>query len=213
MIIGIPIYQKVDLLDVAAAVEIFDCMKSYAPQLEIEIDLIAEHDGAVVTRSGVSLNPQKCFEEVPAVDLLWVPGGDPSALKALMHDPKRTYLDFLITRSANARYVTSVCEGALLLAQAGLLDGYLATTHWAFIPCLKQFRAVKVAEGYPRFVVDGNRVTGGGISSGLDEALKIVELLGGYNVAQQVQQFTQYYPSPPVASTIPEACTCPLDGP
>jgi cyclohexyl-isocyanide hydratase len=127
-----------------------------------------------------------------------------------MHDPKRTYLDFLITRSANARYVTSVCEGALLLAQAGLLDGYLATTHW-FIPCLKQFRHVKVAEGYPRFVVDRNRVTGGGISSGLDEALKMVELLAGYDVAQKVQQFTQYYPAPPVASVIPEPGGCPLD--
>lgn len=93
-----------------------------------------------------------------------------------------------------------------------LLDGYLATTHWAFIPCLKQFPAILVAEGYPRFVVDRNRVTGGGISSGLDESLRIVELLAGYEVAQQVQQFTQYYPCPPVASTIHPTNTCPLDG-
>ena len=211
MIIGIPIYQKVDLLDVAAPVEIFDSMKAYAPQLDINLYLIAEDDGEVVTRSGVTLEPQKCFEDVPELDVLWVPGGDPSALELLMHDPKRTYLDFLITRSAKARWVTSVCEGALLLAQAGLLDGCLATTHWAFIPCLKQFRAVKVAEGHPRFVVDGNRVTGGGISSGLDEALKMVELLAGVEVARQVQQFTQYYPCPPVASTIPETSSCPLD--
>jgi transcriptional regulator GlxA family with amidase domain len=211
MIIGIPIYPRVDLLDAAAAVEIFDCMKPYAPQLEIDVCLIAEDKREVVTRSGVTLNPQKCFDEVPTVDVLWVPGGDPSALKALMHDPKRTYLDFLISCSAHARYVTSVCEGALLLAQAGLLDGYLATTHWAFIPCLKQFSAVLVAEGHPRFVVDRNRVTGGGISSGLDEALMIVQLLAGYEVAQKVQQFTQYYPCPPVASTIPDTSTCPLD--
>lgn len=211
MLIGIPIYQKVDLLDVAAPVEIFSCMKSYAPQLGIEICLIAEDMRPVVTRASVTLNPQKCFDEVPAVDVLWVPGGDPAALKVLMHDPKRTYLDFLITRSANAQYVTSVCEGALLLAQAGLLDGYLATTHWSFIPCLKQYPAIMVAEGYPRFVVDRNRVTGGGISSGLDESLKIVELLAGYEVAQQVQQFTQYYPCPPVASMIPGSSTCPMD--
>ena len=211
MIIGIPIYPKVDLLDVAAPVEIFDSMKANAPQLAVETYLIAEDDCEVVTRSGVALQPQKCFDEVPELDLLWVPGGDVSALKKLMHDPKRTYLDFLITRSANARYVTSVCEGALLLAQAGLLDGYLATTHWAFIPCLRKYKAIKVAEGYPRFVVDRNRVTGGGISSGLDEALKIVELLAGYDVAQQVQQFTQYYPCPPVASVIPDPDGCPLD--
>jgi transcriptional regulator GlxA family with amidase domain len=211
MIIGIPIYQQVDLLDVAAPVEIFGNMKENAPQLEVEIVLIAEDCEPVVSRAGVLLTPQKCFDEVAEVDVLWVPGGDPSALNKIMHDPKRTYLDFLITRSAKARYVASVCEGAMLLAQAGLLDGYLATTHWAFIPCFKRFPAIKVAEGYPRFVVDRNRVTGGGISSGLDEALKMVELLAGYEVAQQVQQFTQYYPSPPVASTIPPTNSCPLD--
>ncbi len=212
MLIGIPIYPKVDLLDVAAPVEIFDSMRANAPQLEVETVLIAQDDCEVVTtRSGVALQPQKTFDEVPELDLLWVPGGDPSALKKLMFGPDRTYLDFLITRSANARYVTSVCEGALLLAQAGLLDGYLATTHWAFIPCLKKYKAIKVAEGYPRFVVDRNRVTGGGISSGLDEALKIVELLAGTDVARQVQQFTQYYPCPPVASTIPDSDGCPLD--
>jgi cyclohexyl-isocyanide hydratase len=211
MIIGIPIYQKVDLLDVAAPAEIFDSMKAYAPHLEVEICLVAADDGDVVTRAGVVLKPDKCFDQVPHIDVLWVPGGDVSALKKLMHDPKRTYLDFLITRSAKAQWVTSVCEGALLLAQAGLLDGFLATTHWAFVPCLKQFRSIKIAEGYPRFVVDGNRVTGGGISSGLDEAFKMVELLAGYDVAQKVQQFTQYYPAPPVASTIPPADGCPLD--
>jgi cyclohexyl-isocyanide hydratase len=212
MIIGIPIYEKVDLLDVAGAVEIFSSMKANAPQLGIEIVLTAENAGEVCTRAGVSIIAQKCFDDVPVVDLLWVPGGDPSALKVLMHDPRRTYLDFLIARSANATWVTSVCEGALLLAQAGLLDGYLATTHWAFIPCLKQYSAIEVAEGYPRFVVDRNRVTGGGVSSALDEALKLVELIAGYAVAQSVQQFTQYYPCPPVASTITPADSCPLDG-
>ena len=87
MIIGIPIYQKVDLLDVAAPAEIFDSMKAFAPQLDVEIFLIAEDCGDVVTRSGVILKPQKSFEEVPTLDVLWVPGGDPSALDALMHDP------------------------------------------------------------------------------------------------------------------------------
>jgi len=211
MIIGIPIYSLVDLLDVAAPVEIFDTMKQNAPQLGVEIYLIAEDCEPVVSRSGVVLTPQKTFDEVPELDVLWVPGGDPAALNKIMGDPKSKYLDFLKTRSAKARYVTSVCEGAMLLAQAGLLDGYLATTHWAFIPCFKRFPAIQVAEGYPRFVVDRNRVTGGGISSGLDEALKMVELLAGYEVAQSVQQFTQYYPCPPVASTIPPTNTCPLD--
>jgi cyclohexyl-isocyanide hydratase len=127
-----------------------------------------------------------------------------------MNGPTRTHLDFLITRSRNARFVASVCEGALLLAAAGLLDGYEATTHWQFIPCLEEFPEVKVVEGHPRFVVDRNRITGGGISSGLDEALKLVELLISYQVAQGVQQVTQYYPCPPVASTMPKAEECPF---
>lgn len=212
MLIGIPIYHKVDLLDVTAAVEIFVGMKPYAKQLDVDVCLIAETCEPVCTRAGVQLVPQKTFDEVPAIDLLWVPGGDPSALNFLMHDPKRTYLDFLITRAAKAQWVTSVCEGALLLAKAGLLDGYLATTHWAFLPCLRKFKAVNVAEGYPRFVVDRNRVTGGGISSALDEALALVDLLAGVDVARQVQQYTQYYPCPPVASKIPDSSDCPLDG-
>jgi transcriptional regulator GlxA family with amidase domain len=211
LIIGIPIYDKVDLLDVAAPYELFNLMKQFTPKVQTEVYLIAEKAKPVATRDGLVMKPQKTFAAVPKLDVLWVPGGDPSALKQLMQDPARTYLKFLITRSKQARLVASVCEGALLLAAAGLLNGYSATTHWAFISCLRKFPAIKVVEGHPRFVVDRNRVTGGGISSGLDEALKVVELLSSTSVAQQVQQFTQYYPCPPVTSIIPPAGQCPLD--
>jgi len=209
MIIGIPIYQKVDTLDVTGPYEILSLMKEFAPTLAVEVYLIAAKPGTITTRDGLLLKPHKVFSDLPKLDVLWVPGGDPTALKKLMNN--RVYLDFLITRSQGAQFVCSVCEGAMLLAKAGLLDGYEATTHWAFIPCLQQFPAVKVVAGYPRFVVDRNRLTGGGISSGLDEALKLVELLSSYEVAQQVQQRTQYYPCPPVASVIPPPGPCPLD--
>jgi cyclohexyl-isocyanide hydratase len=99
----------------------------------------------------------------------------------------------------------------MLLAAAGLLDGYEATTHWAFVPCFKQrFPKVKVAKGHPRYCLDRNRLTGGGISSGLDEALKLIELLLGTKVARSVQQSTEYYPRPPVHSAIPPTKHCPL---
>jgi len=209
MIIGIPIYQKVDLLDVAAPYEVFNWMKEHVPG--VEVYLLAEKAGGVTTLNGLTMKPHKRFAELPTLDVLWVPGGDPSALKKLMTDSKRTYLDFLCSSSRKARFVTSVCEGALLLAAAGLLDGYEATTHWAFIPCLKEFPKIKVVEGHPRFVVDRNRITGGGISSGLDEAFKLVELLSSYQVAQRVQQVTQYYPCPPVASTLLKADKCPFN--
>ena len=91
------------------------------------------------------MKPHKKFRDFSTLDVLWVPGGEPAALKALMDDPRHTYLNFLCTVSDKARFVTSVCEGALLLAKAGLLDGYEATTHWAFIPCLK-----KISQGQNR---------------------------------------------------------------
>jgi transcriptional regulator GlxA family with amidase domain len=103
-----------------------------------------------------------------------------------------------------------VCEGALLLARCGLLDGYQATTHWAFAQCLRKFPRIDVVSDNPRFVVSGNRLTGGGISSGLDEALKLIELLFDEATAIDVQQTTQYYPRPPVFSTIPPAPACPI---
>ena len=128
-----------------------------------------------------------------------------------MGDPARVYLDFLVEQSKNVKYVCSVCEGALLLAAAGLLDGYTATTHWAFIPCLtERFKKVIVADGHPRYCLDRDRLTGGGISSGLDEALMLIQLLLGTAAAQSVQQTTQYYPRPPVTSEIPKADGCPV---
>jgi cyclohexyl-isocyanide hydratase len=115
--------------------------------------------------------------------------------------------------------VTSVCEGALLLAAAGLLDGYRATTHWAFIECLRAYDKIHVvgsAGDLPRFVVDRGtnggavRVTGGGISSGFDEALEIVRLLAGEDTAKWVQQVTQYFPKPPVNAPLPDPKGCAL---
>jgi cyclohexyl-isocyanide hydratase len=215
-IIGIPIYQGVDLLDVAAPFEIFNWMgEKWTDARQVKVYLIAETHVALLTRDGLQLVPHKTFDEVDELDLLWVPGGDPVVLAKMMQD--RIYLDFLRTRSECATYVTSVCEGALLLASAGLLDGYEATTHWAFLPCLRKFHEIIIAEGYPRFVVSdkrdtggGLRVTGGGVSSGLDEALELVRLIGGDDLAKQVQLVIQYYPKPPVDGEIPPWDTCPV---
>ncbi len=209
MKIGIPVYHKVDLLDVTGPYEIFKWAKTYGA--DIDVELMAERAGEITTRDDFTFKVCTSFEDVRAVDVLWVPGGDPQALNALMQETPCTYLDFLVRCAEDARFVASVCEGALLLAAAGLLDGYEATTHWAFIPCLLQrFPNVKVVDGHPRFHIDRNRITGGGISSGIDESLKLVELLGGTEIAQSVQQVTQYYPRPPVTSEIPSTVTCPL---
>jgi cyclohexyl-isocyanide hydratase len=203
MIIGIPVYDHVDMLDVTGPFEMFDWAG-------FEIDLLAEQPGKKQFRNkGFTFDVTRGFSDARDYDAIWVPGGDPAALGAIIADPNRTYLNFLIgqaaaTRSGKQRMICSVCEGAMLLAAAGLLDGYRATTHWAFIPCFaERFCKVIVAEGTPRYVLDRNRLTGGGISSGLDEALKLIELLQGTAAAQEVQQNTQYYPDPPVSSEIP----------
>lgn len=205
MIIGITVYDKVDLLDVAGPREVLTWMDPNA-----EVRLIARQPGPITTRDGLTMIAPYGFADSPQLDVLWVPGGDLDALRYMMVGGGRDYLEFFKAQSTNAKYVCSVCEGALLLAQAGLLDGYEVTTHWAFIPCLSRFPNIRVAPGTPRFVLDRNRLTGGGISSGIDEALKLVELLTSTENAQEVQRVMQYYPDPPVQSTLTPATQCPF---
>ena len=207
MIIGIPVYERVDLLDVAGPYEMFGWVK--APKLQT---VILSADGAPVTSlNGLRFEAHKCFAGAPPLDILWVPGGKPDALGEIMRNPDSPYLRFLRKAAADARLVCSVCEGALLLAAAGLLDGYKATTHWAFVECLKRFPAVAVDETNPRFVHDRDRLTGGGISSGLDESLRLIELVAGREAALDVQLTTQYFPDPPVMGRIPAvAPACPV---
>jgi transcriptional regulator GlxA family with amidase domain len=204
MIIGIPVYDGVDALDVVGPFEMFH-WAGY------DVRLVAEKPGAIATFTGPVFQVKASFAQAGAFDVLWTPGGNPDALADLMEDKRRVYLDFLIRQARTATWVASVCEGALLLAAAGLLDGYEATTHWAFIPCLRlRFPKVKIAKGHPRFVIDRNRITGGGISSGLDEALGLIELISGTKAAEGVQATTQYFPDPPVCGSMEVATECPV---
>lgn len=226
-IIGIPVYDGVDLLDVAVPLELFDWMSKIEPTVDPTarkriVKLVSVDGPSVKALCGLSIGGDlPPLEEAGDFDLLWVPGGDPDRLQELMLDQR--LMDFLRHQNTVAQYITSVCEGALLLAAAGLLDGYQATTHWAFIACLKLFPEINVADGYPRYVVDRNRVTGGGISSGMDEALKLISIIGSDIVARKVQLNVQYHPDPPFNDGDPsvsgppiytpgEDCTCSITG-
>ncbi|TLY52898.1 MAG: DJ-1/PfpI family protein [Gammaproteobacteria bacterium] len=208
MKLGIPVYQGVDLLDVAGPLEMF-----YWAGRDHKLEtMILSLDGRSVTSmSGVHFAPHASFAQTPALDVLWVPGGAPAALTKIMKNSKSPYLQYLRKIAVNAKWVCSVCEGALLLARAGLLDGHAATTHWAFVKCLQRFPEIKVDTKHKRFVVSGNRLTGGGISSGLDEALKLISLLFGDESAKSVQVTTQYFPKPPVKGVIPAAPACKIN--
>src|SRR4051812_12878075 len=146
MLIGIAAYEGVDLLDVAGPYEMFGWLSTYG--VDAEVRVLAESPDEIATRDGFRLLPHAVFADTPHLDVLWVPGGDPKELARLMSGPDTTYADFLRSRSGTARCVASVCEGAMLLAAAGLLDGYQATTHWAFVPCLKRFPEIRVAAGH-----------------------------------------------------------------
>jgi len=208
MKLGIPVYEGVNLLDVTGPYEMFNWVDS---SKGLETIIVSEDGCAVTSMNGIRFEPHASFEQAPALDVLWTPGGDPKVLGQIMSDPDSCYLAYLRGVAAGAKWVCSVCEGALLLARAGLLDGHKATTHWAFVECLKSFPAIDVDMTHPRFVVSGNRLTGGGISSGLDESLKLISLLFDDQTAESVQLTTQYYPRPPVHSHIPQAVpSCPV---
>jgi cyclohexyl-isocyanide hydratase len=199
-------------MDVAGPYEFFSWWKGAVKGVtNVTLTLAAETCDPVKSRDNFVLTPNQTFdyykENNLQANMIWTPGGNPDNLHVLMQ-PGTAYLNFLNQQAEHADWVCSVCEGALLLAAAGLLDGYTATTHWYFIPCLAKFEEITIADGYPRFYRDRNRMTGGGISSGLDESLELIKIIAGKDMAENVQLNTQYYPQPPVSSTIPGSTTC-----
>lgn len=206
MKLGIPVYQGVNLLDVTGPLEMFYWAND--THNDLETVLISEDGGPVTSLNNVRFEVHASFLQAPKLDVLWVPGGKPSMLESIMKDLNSPYLCYLRQIAADAKWVCSVCEGAMLLARAGLLDGHKATTHWAFVACLQRFSAIEVDTAHKRYVRSGDRLTGGGISAGLDEALKLILLLFGEARAKEVQAGTQYFPRPPVMGEIPPTPKC-----
>jgi cyclohexyl-isocyanide hydratase len=202
-VIAIVLYSGCDLLDVAGPYEVFNFLNGTVIERQVEVVTVARDQASLQVLGGLLVTPLHSFQTCPKIDLLFVPGAGPSLVDMLADDQ---FLDFLRVKAAEARYVTSVCTGGLLLAAAGLLDGYKATTHWSVIDCLRLFPKVKVVNGCPRYVRDRNRITGGGISSAIDEALFMVQILvadlsgdpaKGTAVAHGIQLSIQYNPQPP----------------
>jgi transcriptional regulator GlxA family with amidase domain len=206
LILGVPVYEGVNLLDVAGPWEMFNWVDE---SLGLKTLIVSQEGGPVTTMNGIRFNADTSFAKAPPLDVLWVPGGSPDALSRIMKEPGSPYLVYLQGVAATAKWVCSACEGALLLARAGLLDGHRATTHWAFLKCLQSFPKIDVVLTHPRWVVSGNRLTGGGISSGLDESLQLITILFGSDAAADVQLTTEYFPDPP-KGVIPAPGDCPV---
>jgi len=146
---------------------------------------------------GLALAPDALLGDAPPLDVLHVPGG--FGQEALMDDEE--LLGWVRRQAANAICVFSVCTGALICGAAGLLKGRRATTHWAAFDLLHYFGAIPVNE---RVVIDGNMVFAGGVTAGIDGALRVAAQLRGEEVAQSIQLYMQYAPEPPFNAGVPE---------
>ena len=192
--IGMLLFPKITQLDLTAPYEVLSRLP------EAQVSLAWKTREAVTSGSGLSILPTTTLADAPQFDVLCVPGGH--GLAALLQDA--VVLDFVRRQAGAARYVTAVCTGSLLLGAAGLLEGYRATTHWAFHELLLRCGAVPVRE---RVVVDRNRITAGGVTSGMDFALRLAAEMCGEQVARGIQLGLEYDPEPPYDSGSPERAT------
>ncbi len=188
--IGMLLYPGLTQLDLTGPLEFLHRLPGS------RIHLLWKTKDPIVADSDIGLVPNTTFGECPTLDVLFVGGG--AGQVDLMTDIE--VLDFLRAQGAQARYVTSVCTGALLLGAAGLLEGYRAATHWAFMDLLPTFGATPVHE---RVVVDRNRITGGGVTAGIDFALELISHIAGEPTAEAIQLALEYDPAPRLRSGHP----------
>ena len=191
---GLLLFPRVQQLDLTGPYEVFASLP------DARVDLVAQSMEPVTSATGLTLTPTTTFAGCPQLDVLCVPGG--SGVNALMTDAGT--LDFVRTQAAEARYVTSVCTGALVLGAAGLLRGKRATTHWGAHDLLAAFGAVPT-QG--RVVRDGNLVTGGGVTAGIDFALTLAAEIMGREAAEAVQLVLEYAPAPPFDAGTPDTAS------
>jgi cyclohexyl-isocyanide hydratase len=160
------------------------------------VDLVWKDTAPVLSSDRLLFCPNMPFAECPPLDIVCVPGG--RGIVPLLEDTE--VLDFLRLQAQSARWVASVCTGALVLGAAGLLDGYKATTHWLSLDMLAEFGAIPVLE---RVVTDRKRVTAAGVSAGIDMALVLVGREWGADLACELELHMEYDPHPPFGAGHP----------
>lgn len=183
--IGLLIYPDFTQLDVTGPHQIFSSLPN------VQVHLIWKHLEPVKDIGGLVLYPTTTFADCPQLDLICIPGGGMGTVE-MMRD--LAVLNFIQEQGKNAQYITSVCTGSLILAAAGLLQGYKAGCHWMFKDCLA---AMGITVSNERVVVDRNRITGGGVTAGIDFGLVVVAQIFGENTAKFIQLFLEYNPAPP----------------
>lgn len=189
--VGFLVFPHVQLLDLAGPYEIFSALP------DCKVHLFWKTREPVACSAGLRLKPTTTLADGPLVDVLCIPGG--AGINALLLDQEtQTWVQ---RQAASAQFVTSVCTGALLLGTAGLLMGRRATTHWRYHDLLPELGAIPVKE---RVVRDGNLITGGGVTAGIDFGLTLVAALRGQVAAEEIQLALEYAPELPFQAGRPE---------
>ncbi len=196
--IGMLVYPGMFLQDLVGPLTLFEALMNRDIHLLWKnLDPVGNDGGG--STALIPVKPTTTFDDSPGqFDVLFVPGGIPGTF-TMMEDP--VVLDFLAQAAKNARFVTSVCTGSLILGAAGLLDGYRATSHWATRDVLAELGAIPTPG---RIVTDRNRITGGGVTAGLDFGLAIVALLRNRSYAEAIQLYLEYDPDPGFNAGAPE---------
>lgn len=194
--IGFLIFPRVTQLDFTGPLQVL----SRVPAAKTH--LVAKRIEPVASDTVLTIMPTTTFADCPQLDVICVPGG--FGTDALLNDEET--LAFLRAQAKGARYVTSVCTGSIVLAAAGLLDGYRATTHWSAMGYLGQLGAIPEKT---RVCTDRNRMTGGGVTAGIDFGLTLAEKLSDRTTAQMIQLTLEYDPAPPFNSGSPD--TAPVE--
>lgn len=190
--VGIYIFEDMTMIDGYAPLQFF----ALAPG--IEVFTFAKTTDPVMSDANALLTPNYGFDNVPDIDVLVVPGG--GNVVGQLQD--KEVIDFLKNAGEKADYVCSVCTGAVILAETGLLDGHKAATHWAFTEALSAYPNVEQVD--ERVCISGNRITGGGMTAGLDFALTVLSEIAGEPTAHIMQLLFEYRPAPPYNSGGPD---------
>src|SRR5271156_3576467 len=190
--IGLVIFPKGTQLDMTGPLQVFSSLPG------AKVHLIWKRIEPVASDAVLMLTPTTTFADCPQLDVICVPGG--AGTDDMVNDEEM--LDFLRRQADGAKYITSVCTGSLVLGAAGLLQGYRATTHWTAMEFLSEFGATPTKT---RVCVDRNRVTGGGVTAGIDFALTLVSILVDRQTAEAIQLRLEYNPAPPFNSGSPDA--------
>jgi len=190
--IGLIVFPKVTQLDFTGPLQVFAGLPG------AKIHLVWKRIEPVPSDSVLTLTPTVSYADCPQLDVICVPGG--AGADDLVNDEET--LDFLRAQARSAKYITSVCTGSLVLGAAGLLQGYNAATHWSAMQYLSAFGANPTRT---RVCVDRNRITGGGVTAGIDFALTLVSILADRKTAEAIQLGLEYNPAPPFNSGTPDA--------